>query len=431
MPGVEGVLVQWAPSVTPLNTPTDPDWVTLPDWQTIKTTGGQTITDVTQTFNIGTATIRLRNGDSTGRTPLFSPSTTYKGAHIRVFDPTTVGPVFRGRIDRPEFDYTETPFGAFVTLHCVDAVGVVPDAAVPDQLFPDTVDYFTEVATIADAFVAIMSYLGDVVLPIVGGETSNQLVKAPDKFESRQSLLDFLNQVLLTESATVYGTPTGDLQLRGRWDPLALLSAGAAAPIVFTDTAPDGVNTYRYRRDDLEWFDGNDSYVNSVQTRSKYLTDTATVESVPSGFPRIELSRTELVTIRQGWVDANAHMWFQLQTPLTSGALSSYPKKLKFMVASRGQFLPTFLAADSTIWPTFARQFQVLHTPPGDTQRTYRLAVDYVEHDINKERWLCTLGFTSLDYWWFAYGNGVDPIELVTIGGDAAHGIGSTAIIAP
>lgn len=421
MAGIEDVIVQWAPGDPPFTA--DPDHETLPAaWQSIKIRSGQTIEEMVQTFKVGTATIKVRNGDSTGRTPTFLPGTSYRGINVRIQGAASV--LFAGRIDRVEYDYTNTPFAGFVTLHCVDTLGSVSDAAIPDALFPDTVDYFTGVTDIETAFAAIMAQLNDVTLS-VSGEFSHQLVKAPDKFETRQGLLEFLNEVLLTENATLFAVAGLSLQLRGRWEPLRLLAAGAAAPIVFTDTAPDGITTFGYRRDDLEWSDGDEDYLNSVQTRSKYLADTFVEANVVTGYPKIELSRTELATIRQGWVDANARMWFTL-----GNQSRAYPKKIKFMVASHGLDHPSMfsIAAPNL---AFDQQFQVLHTPPGSTQITYRLAVDSIDHDIDRQRWQCTLGFTSLDRWWFGYGNGTDPIELIQIGGDSDHGIGSAAIIAP
>lgn len=435
MAGVEGVLVQWAPGIPPLASLVEEDWVTLADWQSIKTSGGESIEDVTQTFNVGKATIRLRNGDSVGNTPVFLPTTSYKGRQIRVYDPTVVEFVFRGRIGRVEFHYQDSPFAGQVTLHCVDEVGAVMEGELPDELFPDTVDYFTQVADVETAFNTTIAQA--TLTAAVVGQFSHQLVKAPDKFETRQALLDFLNQVLLTEGAALFALTAGQpyedaLLLRGRWTPFDLLGSDAQPPLAtFKDSLPVNIadSEVNYRRDDLGWSDADEDFVNSVQTRSKYVGDTFLQENIAAGYPRIQLSRTELVTIRQGWVDANGRMWKTLYNQARA-----YPKKLKFLVASRGSFQPTVftLVGAAAGLPVFGRYFIVEHTPPGTALPIeYRVVVNSVEHDIDRQRWLCTLGFLSLDRWWFGYGNGVDPIDLVTIDGDADHGIDSAAIIAP
>lgn len=427
MPGIEDVLVQWAPTVAPLATPGDPtDWVTLEDHQSIKTKTGRTVDGLTKQFTIGTADIRVRNGDTTGRPPVFLPTESYKGRNIRVRENAVVGQVFLGRIDRVEYHYDDSPFAGYVTLHCLDAVGSASDVAVVEEMFGDTLDYFVGVAQTEPAIQAILNEVfgGSVS---ASGEFSHQYVKAPDKFDDRQGMLDFLNQVLLTEGATVTADPaTNEVHVRGRWQPLRLLAADAPDPVVFTDTAPDGTTTFEYRRDDLEWADGDEDFINSVQALSKYLKTTVLLDNEAASTQRIAMSRTELVTIRQGWVEANARMWMTLYNQSRS-----YPKKIKFMVGTRGRWSPSIFAADLAPNLDFERQFQVLHTPPGSTQITYRLAVDYIEHDIDRQRWLCTLGFTSLDRFWFGYGNGTDPIELIQIDGDSDHGIDSLAIIAP
>lgn len=440
MPGMEAVQVLWAPAVAPLAVAGGGDFVVLPGWQSIKTRGGQTIDNITQVISVGTADIKVRNGDSTGRTPTFVPGTSYKGRQIYVNDPTVIGPLFTGRIDRVEFHYDDTPFGAFVTLHCVDKLGNLRDSAVPDDLFPDTVDYFTQVATVETAINTLLAEIGltDGVAVTSGG-FSNQLVKAPDKFDSRQGLIDYLEQVLLTEGATLFAY--GDnLYVRGRWQPFYSISSigapgGTGSVVIFTDTNPDPTDpdepSFRYRRDDLEWSDADEGSVNSVQAASRYLINsTVVVENIPTDYPQVQLSRTDLVTIRQGWVEANARMWETLYNQARS-----YPKRITFLIAGRTKFEPSMFS----LWPgdaanpLFLFQFQVRHTPPGSTQIVYRLAADYLEHDLDRKRgsWLCTVGFTSLDRWWFGYGNGTDLIELVTIDGDSDHGIDSTAIIAP
>lgn len=427
MAGIEDVVVEWAPSSNPIVLPDEPTWETLTaDWQLIKTSGGVTTTELTQVFGVGSADIRVRNGDQTGRVPVFlTDGTSYKGINIRVMFGAVA--LWRGRIDRVEFDFTDTPFAAFVTLHCVDTLGSVQDSAVPDELFPDTVDYFTQVTDVDDGFGLTLAQAFTTGSPNNSGEFSHQLVKAPDKFEDRQGLLDFLNQLLLTEGATLFASPDEErLILRGRWDALRLLSSTTPS-IIFTDGVGDGMTSFPYRRDDLEFADGDESFVNSVQAASKYLNKTVTEQTTVPGQQRVKLSRTDLITIRQGWVEANALMWLTLYNQTRT-----YPKQLKFLVATHGLNQATVYTNSLAPQPLFDKLIHVLHTPPGTVdQITYRLAVASVEHDIDRQRWLCTLGFTSLDRWWFGYGNGTDPIELVDIDGDADHGIDSGAIIAP
>lgn len=426
MAGVDGVVVEWAPSIAPFATPGGGDWQTIADWVSVRTRAGKTLEVQTFPFSVGTADIVVRNGDTAGHSPTFSPLQSYKGRNIRVTE-ATFGTQFLGRIDWVEYHYQQTPFKGAVTLHCVDLLGNVSDGKIPDGLFPLTVDHFTHVTNVEDAVVKVLAEIGLTAVP--SGEFSNQLVKAPDRFESRQDLLSFLRDILLTEGAALTVDPgTNTVSIRGRWDALRLLSSEAETPVVFTDTDPDGTTTFGYRRNNLEWSDADAEYVNSVRTKSKYLlNDDFIDENVPTDWPRVAMSRTELVTIRQGWVDANGRMWHKVYSQQYA-----YPKRIQFMVGGRGAWQDSMFTASIQPSLVYDRPYQVVHTPPGtDTPVTYRCAVDAIENDMDRQRWLCTLGFTSIDRWWNAYGNGEDPIELVQIGGDAEHGIGSTAIIAP
>lgn len=406
--------------------PTDP----APTWphditslvQSVDITGGSS--GVFSLYGPRTATIVCLNGkgrvgDPGYVAPFFGIDGFYKWRQIRVLHAGGAA-IFTGYIEVVTHDQSNAPFSGTVTITCTDLMGMLARAEFkPTDTFGSTVNGLTFTVSMTVAVNFALSLCGLSQTPTIDAG-STAFFKLPD-LPSGQ-VLAWLQGVLEAEAGGIQVAADGTVVVTGRWEPFAV--ALAAASVTFSDTATGSER--QYLRQNLTFASADVDYYNRGVAKSSFFDATFTVENVPSGYPKESLSRTDLPFVYESWAEANAHLYVKLY-----GEPRAYPLTLSVYVAS-AHSASAVIGDIVTITGTFGVTHVVVkQTPAGDDQRTYNVTVENAHHSITPELWQCDLGFASLDRWINAYGDGANIYELVAIGGDSAHGIGSAAIIAP
>lgn len=382
-------------------------------------------------FPVSTATVVVSNLDPVTYLQFFDPRQRYRGIHIRVVELQDSTPIFRGRVEKVDYAYTGARYAAFASLKCVGGLGAIKDGSISNlDLFPTEVDGFVGVASTEDAVATILGQ----VLPgwTVNGLFTQQLVKAPDNLDTTQGLLELLQRILETEGAALsHEAETNTFELAGRWTPFDLLD-----PIITPDpdvtlvghTPPYTASSPRevpFLRGSLVWNDPDDDYANEATARSAYLPyDPVTVADIPAGWPAVNFSRTELPTIRRGWVQANAEHWLAVKSKP-----NATPASVSVLVATAQGFMQGHVVAPLHGALGTRRHDVTVDAPGFATPSTFRCVLVGRKHSIDHRRWIVTYGYESLDRYALAYP--YDPLRLVIVDGDADHGIDSGAIWAP
>lgn len=417
------VTVEWAPASEPASI--SPTWVDITGIvMEVEIQGGRS--GVFDLYGPRTATIRCRNGTkSPAVSPTFDVQGFYRWRQIRVLAPDDSWPIFTGYILSVTHDQTNSPFHGEVVIECTDIMGILAQAEFsPSDVFGATVNGLTNASQLTDAVTEALTLTGVDPSLVNVNYPSTAWYKLPD--EPSGQILSWLQSVMEGEAAGgVQITAAGLVWVNGRY---VMLNIGASAStpfLTFTDTTP-GVDEYKYLRENLTFASTDSDYYNRAVAKSTYWDTTFTWGATPGGYPKETISRTDLPFVYQSWAEANARLYALLYS-----TTATYPRSLNVYVASAGAtqtVLQPLVAATATFG---LLRVVIKHTPAGDTQQTYEVTVESCRHTITPELWKCELGFASLDRWIDAYGDGTNTYELVAIGGDSAHGVGSDAIIAP
>ena len=421
------VTVEWAPASDP--TSTTPTWVDITDIvMEVTVSGGRS--GVFDLYGPRTATIVCRNGrKSPAEAPTFDIQGFYKWRQIRVTR-ANGDPLFTGHILALEHDQTESPFVGWVTISGIDKMGVLARAEFNADA-GSTVNGIDTAVTLLEAVTAALdqSLLDSASLTFVSGSTA--YFKFPDRSDPDDpdsfptgNILQWVQDVFEGEAGTFQYSADGGVYVRGRWQPFQLAPSGATPTAVFSDTATGA--EYKYLRENLTFAPPDQNYYTRAVAKSANHDPVFEVDSGDATIFRETLSRTDLPFIYQSWAEANAAHWFRLynETP-------TFPRSLVVFASSHASEQAAVSVLQSITFGFGVHWVQVEHTPVGDTQQTYNCLVESCQHTITPELWICELGFSSLDRWLLAYGNGTNTSELVEIDGDAGHGIDSSAIIAP
>lgn len=414
------VTVEWAPASDP--TDINPTWVDITAVvMEVTVEGGRS--GVFDLYGPRTATIRCRNGRrSPVEAPTFDIQGFYRWRQLRVT--TGDGQVFTGNILSVTHDQTNSPIHGEATIECADKLGAFAQAEF-NTTAGSTVNGHTSAVTLTEAVTAALTNSSfNTAATVNGGSTA--YFKYPDADEGQSvptgNVLQWLQDVLEAEGGGIQVGADGEPYVTGRWLPFA--TALASPALTFSNTATGG--EFEYLCENLTFASTDTDYYNRGVAKSALWDKVFEASDVPSGYPVETLSRTDLPFIYQSWAEANAALYAALySTP------RSYPRTLSVFVSSHAAQQPVFAALVGNTFTLGPNHVVIEHTPVGDTQQTYHVTIENVRHTITPEIWKTELGFASLDRWIDAYGNGTDIFELVAIDGDAAHGIDSTAIIAP
>ena len=391
---VEAVTVEWAPTSDPFDD--TPTWVDITGYvRGVSINRGRS--GAFDTYGAGRATIVLTNKSGN-----FDQTAWYRWRQVRVTALAT-GPVvldvFYGFVETILHSQPTTPGSATATIHAIDLMGVmaryefvadsvpiepsglriqrVLTAAALPTAWKSVVTGYTDIAALDDGVVNAMRHMQDVAEAEVGAIfVSRQGVMA---YEDRYELLDRLD---FPPETTFSDTPTG-----------------AEVPMLLGDMTltPPG-RDYRNR---------------VTFTAESGVPQTA--DNTPANFPSDSLSRTVPVQ-RESQAMANAKMLLEVY----SQEAVVWPEHVSVAVHTQNTI-------DRVCSLDLRRFCLVKFTPVGQSQQSYKVFLESIQHTITVDAWICRLGFSSADRWQDAWGTKTDYLII----GDATYGLIGTGKIGP
>jgi hypothetical protein len=394
MPFSSYLSVEWSPSTAPFAAES---WVDITSKvRTIRTSAGaRSIEDV---FGAGTCTLEVNNQLRTIAAWL-DMNTWYRYRRLRVS--TATATLFDGWVKSIVHDPNITPGVSFATIDCIDAVGLIAEAAgdadfeswwgsPPDKTIDGQAGYINEFV-VREVVDWVCSTVGAVTPTYAGMSRAPMFIAAKQTGSGLRLLQDYLEAErgqLAADGTTV--------NVYGRYMPFTLAAGSATA--AFSDTG-----TYRYR--DLVLAAPDEAYYDTAVIGIKGSDEPQRTADVPTDYPPSTYTRTTQSPLTDAnWAKANADLIVNI-----GKQTDTYPRQITSHVAG-----PTATSVD-TSHPA------LLATVPGADAldvtyagSTYTLRVTAIEHRVSvDEGWWVTFGFSSLDRFAAAYG-AVDVFQLNT-----------------
>jgi hypothetical protein len=424
MPVTDYLTVEWAPADTPDDT--TPTWVDISsNVERIKVKRGRD--DELDVYAAGSAEILCNNGDSIDTPTIFDLDTWYRRRQIRI------GSIFRGFIHDVRHDLRQSPIKASAVVECDDLLGLLADAELTgdwrdtytvdnnivfEHPIGDTEGFITRTG-VADLIASMFAKLDGPAPTITAtGNAPTMPIWVP--WEQTGNIFQLAQQYLEAEGAWLAASPTAlSLLYGGRWYPFFVAADDPGSIVAtFSDTPAGG--EFGYLKASVQWSNPGTTYANSVLCKSIDLDGLPQLaENIPAGWPRDSLrSRDAMPVIDDNWISASADLLLAVRSQT-----NTYPRQIKSLVWAQGK--------NATLHPGFDAQLGDIHkvevTFPNDTQTSYTVFVESIEHEIDQESWYVTFGYTSADRWIDAYPDGfADGLFII-----GTSTLGAGPIIAP